>query len=82
MLNPNQVRKAAQEVVAEMIGKKVGDADYLISSGLIDSLSILKLIGNLESRLSVTIPAGDLQPDDFESVDFITDTVLRVARER
>jgi acyl carrier protein len=82
MLNPNQVRKAAQEVVAEMIGKKVGDADSLISSGLIDSLSILKLIGNLENRLSVTIPAGDLQPDDFESVDFITDTVLRVARDR
>jgi acyl carrier protein len=82
MLNPNQVRKAAQEVVAEMTGKKVGDADYLISSGLIDSLSILKLIGNLENRLSVTIPAGDLQPDDFETVDYITDTVLRVARPR
>jgi acyl carrier protein len=82
MLNPNQVRKATQEVVAEMIGKKVGDADFLISSGLIDSLSILKLIGNLESRLAVTIPAGDLQPDDFESVDYITDTVLRVARPR
>lgn len=82
MLNPNQVRKAAQEVVAEMIGKKVGDADYLISSGLIDSLSILKLIGNLENRLSVTIPAANLQPDDFESVDFITETVLRVAQPR
>jgi len=82
MLNPSQVRKAAQEVVAEMIGKKVRDADYLISTGLIDSLSILKLIGNLETRLSVVIPAGDLQPDDFESVDFITETVLRVARPR
>lgn len=82
MLHASQVRKAAQEVVAEMIGKKVRDADYLISSGLIDSLSILKLIGNLETRLSVAIPAGDLQPDDFESVDFITETVLRVAQPR
>jgi len=82
MLNPNQVRKAAQEVVAEIISKKVRDADYLISSGLIDSLSVLKLIGNLENRLSVTIPAGELQPDDFESVDLITATVLRVVRPR
>ena len=82
MLNDNQVRNAAREVVAEMIGKKVGDADFLISSGLIDSLSILKLIGNLENRLSLAIPAGDLQPDDFESVDYITATVLRVARSR
>jgi len=82
MLTPNQARIAARAVVAEMIGKKVEDADYLISSGLIDSLSILKLIGNLETRLSAAIPAGDLQPDDFETVDTIVETVLRVARPR
>jgi acyl carrier protein len=82
MLNPNQVRGAAQETVAEMTGKKVGDNDFLISSGLIDSLSILKLISRLEDRLSVVIPADNLQPDDFETVDYITETVLRVARPR
>ncbi len=80
MLTPNQVRTAAHEVVAEMIGKKVQDGEALISSGLIDSLSILKLIGRLERKLAVAIPPNDLQPDDFETVDYITDTVLRVAR--
>jgi acyl carrier protein len=82
MLNPNEVRRAAQDVVVEMTGKRVRDADSLISSGLIDSLSILRLIGSLENRLSAAIPAGDLQPDDFESVNSITDTVLRVAQPR
>jgi acyl carrier protein len=80
MLTPSQVRAAAQQVVAEMVGKQVKDDDSLIASGLIDSLSILKLIGNLEKRLSAAIPANDLQPDDFETIDYITDTVLRVAK--
>ena len=81
-MDPNRVRQAVQEVVTEMIGKKVRDGDSLISSGLIDSLSILKLIGRVENKLSVTIPVDDLQPDDFETVDYVTDTVLRVGRER
>jgi acyl carrier protein len=80
MLTPNTVRLAAREAVAALTGKEVRDGDSLIASGLIDSLSILKLIGELEKRLSVTIPSSDLQPDDFESIDFISDTVLRVAR--
>lgn len=78
--SPDQVRLAAHEVVAAMIGRKVKDDTSLIASGLIDSLSILKLIGKIEDRLSVTIPPDDLQPDDFETVDYIVDTVLRVAR--
>jgi acyl carrier protein len=82
MPDPDQVRGAARQVVAEMTGKKVGDGDSLISSGLIDSLSILKLISRLESRLSLNLPPGDLQPDDFESIDSIVETVLRAGEER
>ena len=62
-----------------MTGRKVSDDESLISSGLIDSLSILKLIAQLETSLSVTIPPDNLQPGDFESIDEITETVLRVA---
>ena len=81
-MDPNKVRIAVREVVTDMIGKKVKDGDSLISSGLIDSLSILKLIGRVENKLSLTIPVDDLQPDDFETIDYVTDTVLRVGREK
>jgi acyl carrier protein len=78
MPNPTEIRAAARQVVGEMTGKQVADSDSLISSGLLDSLSILKLISGIERKLSVTIPPGNLQPDDFESIDYITETVLRV----
>jgi acyl carrier protein len=79
MPDENAIRSAAREVVASMTGSPVADSDPLISSGLIDSLSILKLISKLESKLGVAIPTDNLQPDDFESVDWIVETVQRVA---
>ena len=44
----------------------------------IDSLSVLKLISRLEGLLNMSIPAAELQPDDFESIDIMVDTVERV----
>jgi len=72
------IHSAALEAVAELIGRKVRDGETLISSGLIDSLSILKLISKLEKKLGITIPTEALQPDDFDSVDLMVETVQRV----
>ncbi|HEY3412183.1 MAG TPA: phosphopantetheine-binding protein [Armatimonadota bacterium] len=82
MLDESTIREAARAVVQSMTGALVADDEALISSGLIDSLSILKLIGQLEERLNIAIPAAQLQPDDFENVDWIVDTVGRVGKAR
>lgn len=76
------IRAAAREVVAGMINAPVStlsDDDPLISSGRIDSLSILKLIASLEKKLGISIPPAKLQPDDFENIDYIVETVERAA---
>ncbi|MCU1273795.1 MAG: Acyl carrier protein [Bryobacterales bacterium] len=79
MFDEDVIRFAAREVVANMVSSAITDGEPLISSGLIDSLSILKLIAKLEKKLGINIPTDNLQPDDFESVDFIVETVQRVA---
>ncbi len=73
------IRAAARDVVAEMTGGAVADDEPLISSGRIDSLSILKLIARLEKKLGLSIPPANLQPDDFENIDYIVETVERAA---
>ena len=73
------IRAAAHEGVFEMIHARVEADEPLISSGRIDSLSILKLITHLEKKLGVRLPAANLQPDDFENVDIMVETVQRVA---
>jgi acyl carrier protein len=79
MLAEEKIREAAREVVRDMANVPVQDGDALVSSGLIDSLSILKLIARLEQKLGIHIPTDNLQPDDFENIDWIVDTVLRVS---
>jgi acyl carrier protein len=79
MLPEPQIRAAAHECVKQMIHADVANDEPLISSGRIDSLSILKLMTLLEGKLGVRLPAARLQPDDFENIDVIVETVERVA---
>lgn len=77
MPDRDTIRQSAREVVSEALKCAVADDEPLISSGRIDSLSILKLIARLERKLGVSIPPDDLQPDDFENIDWIVETVER-----
>jgi acyl carrier protein len=54
------------------------DDQCIISTGLIDSLSVLKLIVALETKLQVRIPKEKVQPEDFDSVEIILDTIGRI----
>jgi acyl carrier protein len=80
MLNTQAIRKAAQEAAAQIAGRPIKEGQKLVSSGLIDSLSVLKLISLLEKTLKVSIPPETLQPEDFDDVDTIVETIERVAK--
>lgn len=74
------IRAAAREAASQLVGRPIKEGQRLITSGLIDSLSVLKLIGLLERKLRVTIPPETLQPEDFDDLDLIVETVERVAK--
>lgn len=75
------IRAAANEAASEVAGRKVREGQPLVTSGLLDSLSVLKLISLLEKKLKIFIPPQTLQPEDFDDVDLIVATIERVARE-
>lgn len=79
MIDQELVRAAARHVTTELIGYRVSDTDPLVSSGLIDSLSVLDLIVGLEQQLSLRINPDTLQPEDFDSIALIVETVSRVS---
>jgi acyl carrier protein len=79
-IDADKVRAAARKVVEKQLGYSVADDDTLVSSGLIDSLSVVQLISALEKELQVQLPAASLQPDDFDTIDYTVETVMRVAR--
>jgi methoxymalonate biosynthesis acyl carrier protein len=78
--DPETIRRAAREAVVAVARRTVRDDQCLVSTGIVDSLSVLNLIAFLEKRLQIRIPTEKVQPEDFDSVDIILDTLERVAR--
>ena len=74
------IRSAAQAAASELTGRSIKDTQKLVTSGLIDSLAVLKLISLLEVKLNIVIPPETLQPEDFDDVALIVETIERVAR--
>jgi acyl carrier protein len=82
VMDQEAIRAAARDVVFAMVKAGVKDDESLIVSGRIDSLSILNLIAQLEKKLAVRMPTEALQPEDFDTIDLIVETVERVAQPR
>lgn len=73
------IRNSAREAASQIVGRPIKDTQKLVSSGLIDSLSVLRLISLLEKKLNISIPPETLQPEDFDDLDIIVETIERVA---
>ncbi len=47
----------------------------LIDGGLIDSLSLVSLIVEIEGALAIELPLDDFDPDDFRTVESMAELV-------
>lgn len=45
--------------------------ESLITSGILDSLGMLRLVSYIESQFGVSIDAGEVVPDHFETLNSI-----------
>ena len=66
--------------VIEEYGSEDAQITYdtpLISGGLVDSFSMVSLKRFLEMKYKISIPDEDASPEAFDSVNKITDLVLR-----
>ena len=78
--DPETTRKLVREAVVEIAKRTVRDDQCVISTGMVDSLSLLQLIVLLEKKLQSRIPKEQLQPEDFDSVEIILETLARVTQ--
>ena len=77
--NMNDILTVVRGIVARHLKRRqaVPDDKPLVSGGLIDSMSIVDLILDLQSELGVSIPTSEVQPDDFDTIEKIVGTVER-----
>jgi acyl carrier protein len=79
LCDPETLRQAAREAVMAVARRPVRDDQRVVSTGIVDSLSLLNLIALLEKKLQIRIPKEQVQPEDFDSVETILETLERVA---
>lgn len=71
------VREFLRDQVVARDVASIGADESLLDSGLLDSASILELVGFLESRFAVEIPDEELIPENFDTINAITVLVTK-----
>jgi acyl carrier protein len=78
----------AEQMIAHIVdlirkpGVSIDENTPLVSSGLIDSMSLVDLLQKLEDLTRKRIPAGKVQPKDMDTVAKMFATADRVGKPR
>ena len=75
-----QAQQLIDYIVHEVIrrpGVRINEDTPLVSSGLIDSLALVNILGKLEEVTHRRIPAGKIQPKDMDTVALMLATAER-----
>ena len=69
--------------ILEDIGEDVDfdTCETLIDDGILSSLDIIQLIGALNVEFDISIPATEIIPENFNSVDAMAAMVARLSEE-
>ena len=51
--------------------------EHLVEDGLLDSLDLTRIIASLDEAFDIHIPAGEIEPENFDSMSAILDMVHR-----
>jgi acyl carrier protein len=66
----------SQEIVQDSSLLPLGNETSLLETGILDSLSLLRLVVFVQERFGITVDDADLVPEHFDTVDAIC-TYLR-----
>ena len=75
-----------RDTILDLLGEIAEGIDFdtcttLIDDGLLSSLDIIQLIGAMNDEFDISIPATEIVPANFNSVDAMVAMVTRLADE-
>ena len=75
-----------KDTIIDILSELVEDVDFdscttLIDDGVLSSLDIIQLIGALNDEFDISIPATEIIPANFNSVDAMVAMVAKLADE-
>ena len=71
----NEIKSFIKDVIEESTGSSVEYDTMLFDEEILDSMSILYLIGELESKFDIELPPDEVVQTNYETVDKIAEYV-------
>ena len=71
----NEIKSFIKDVIEESTGSSVEYDTMLFDEEILDSMSILYLIGELERKFDVELPPDEVVQTNYETVDKIAEYV-------
>lgn len=50
---------------------------HLVEDGILDSLDLTRIIASLDEAFDIHIPAGEIEPENFDTLDAMLEMVRR-----
>jgi len=69
------------DILSDIVDDDVESCTTLIDDGVLSSLDIIQLIGALNDEFDISIPATEIIPQNFNSVDAMVAMVERLTDE-
>lgn len=75
----NKILEILQEIVPDVEEEEFINNKELVHSGVLNSLSIVMLIGELSDQFDIEISPQEITYENFDSLDGLTSMVARLA---
>ena len=73
----NKIDKEIENIILRLLGKNINKNKKLISSGIIDSLKVIEIISDLETKFKLKFSDYDLKLKNIDSINSIKKVIKK-----
>lgn len=77
-----QMRQYIAQEILRVPGNDITNDTPLVSSGLVDSFSLVDILQRLEDLTALKLPAGKVRPMDLDTIETMFALAVRVGKPR
>jgi len=77
-MSNNDLITFLKKKIEEIAFAKVSESDELLDSGILDSVNVVELSVEIENALKIKIPFEDINRENFNSVNSISDYIAKL----
>lgn len=74
------MKEFIQKKISSLVFRTVGFDEKIISSKLLDSISLIDLIVAIEEHLDINIPTGDVIESNFDTIDLMYEYLEKLSK--